>query len=91
MEIRQVENNVNGFMSQVMKDANEQGQTFSDCISVQHKPGASCYKPVNGNPFVVLFKGEEIKKVTFKPDNVESGTDLLRARILAEKLFQEIQ
>lgn len=90
MDIKHVEENLSGIMSQIIMQANKSSVRFSDCAVCEHKPGASLYEPINGNPFVVVFEGDGVKRHTFKPDNQASGTDKLRARIIASKFYEEL-
>ena len=80
-------------MSSIAFDINNHNiTTFSDCYTVQHKPGASLVEPINGFPFVNVLEREtrSVTRHTFKPDNRESGTDALRARILAGQFYREL-
>lgn len=80
-----------GIMSAIAIDMNQHNLTaFSDCYKVEHKPCASLVEPINGNPFVNVIKDKTVTRHTFKPVNPSSGTDAIRARILAERFFQEI-
>ena len=91
MEVRRVEDKLSGVMAQMHMQANVSGLTFSDCMNVEHKPGASLFEPINGNPFVVtLAEDKTVTRHTFKPDNPASGTDKLRARIIATTFYEGI-
>ncbi len=90
MNIREVVEPLSGIMSQLVAQANKSAAKFTDCHRVEHKPGASLYEPINGNPFVVVLEPDGVKRHTFKPDNQSSGTDHLRARILAAKFYEGV-
>lgn len=89
MNINQVVEPLRGVMSSIYADANAHKRVFNDCHSVQHKEGASLFQPINGDPFVaVIVDSSHTTRHTFKPDNRESGTDKLRARILATNFYE---
>lgn len=85
-------NTVTPIRTQLLHGVNKSGATFNDCYAVTHKPGASLYEPINGNPYVVVFSSPtEAVAHEFKPDNQASGTDKLRARIIALRFFEEVK
>lgn len=91
MNIREVEIQVSAFKAQLLHSMNKANAVFNDCYSVEHAPGVSLYAPINGDPYVVVLKGDREATVTeFKPDNQSSGTDKLRARIIAKRFFEEV-
>lgn len=90
MNIREVESPVSAFKTQLLIQMNKAGAVFSDCYAVKHAPRATLVQPINGDPYVVTFKGECATARTFKPDNQASGTDAMRARILAERFFEGV-
>lgn len=91
MNIREVEHPVTGFKAQLLLQLNKAGAQFPDCYKAAHEPGkASMFQPINGDPYVVLFKGEEVVTRVFKPDNQSSGTDAMRARIYAQRFFEGV-
>lgn len=91
VNIRETEHPVTGFKAQLLHQLNKAGAQFPDCYKAAHETGkASMFLPINGDPYVVLFKGEEVVTRVFKPDNQASGTDAMRARILAERFFEGV-
>lgn len=91
MHINTVVEPLKGFMSAIAVDINKNNITgFKDCYKVEHKPGASLVEPINGSPFVNVIEPDHVTRHTFRPANPSSGTDAIRARILAELFFQEI-
>lgn len=93
MEIRTKVEPLKGIMSAIAIDLNANNIAhFADCYKVEHKPCASLFEPINGNPFVNVINIEDktVTRHTFKPDNAASGTDAMRARILAERFFNEV-
>jgi len=92
MNIQQRTKQVSPFRVQLLHSVNKSGATFSDCYSVTHKPGlASLYEPINGDPYVIVFNSPtEAVAHEFKPDNQSSGTDKLRARIIAKRFYEEV-
>jgi hypothetical protein len=93
VNIQTVVTPLKGIMGAIALDMNRAGLVdFKDCYRVQHAPRASLVEPINGDPFVNVLDLDtgEVVRHTFRPDNRASGTDKLRARILASKFFQEI-
>ena len=93
MEIRTVVEPLKGIMGAIAVDMNRNNITgFKDCYHVEHKPGASLVQPINGDPFVNVLdlNTGEVVRHTFRPDNRASGTDKLRARIMAGRFFEKV-
>jgi hypothetical protein len=93
-EVVNIQHNTNvvtPIRTQLLHGVNKSGATFNDCYAVTHKPGASLYEPINGDPYVVVFSSPtEAVAHEFKPDNQASGTDKLRARIIAGRFFEGV-
>lgn len=90
MNIREVVSPVTRFKTQLLLQMNKSGAVFPDCYRTEHAPGATLIEPINGDPYVVTFDGDTATATEFKPDNQSSGTDKLRARILAKRFFEGV-
>lgn len=90
MNIREVEVPVTRFKTQLLLQMNKCGAVFPDCYAVKHAPGVTLVQPINSDPYVVTFDGDTATAREFKPDNRSSGTDAMRARILAERFFEGV-
>lgn len=92
MHIRRTETQLSATKCAMLQQVNATNyDKFTDCYRVKHKPGASLYQPINADPYVVQFGEAGAVCVTFVPDNHSSGTDAMRARIIAERYYEEVK